>query len=123
MAARSRHDRRVCPGAIRPPRPWRRYGASAERAAVNERPYWWDTVPEWTTAPPASQHPDITARPWDVAIVGAGYTGLAAARQLARSGAAVIVFDRNSIGSGASSRNGGQVLAGMKIEPAALVER
>jgi len=90
---------------------------------VIERPYWWDTVPEWSAAAPASQHPDFTARDWDVAIVGGGYTGLAAARQLARSGASVVLFERSAIGSGASSRNGGQVLVGMKIDPAALVER
>jgi glycine/D-amino acid oxidase-like deaminating enzyme len=58
-----------------------------------------------------------------VAVVGGGYTGLTAARQLARSGASVIVLERGAIGSGASSRNAGQVLTGLKLEPAALVAR
>jgi glycine/D-amino acid oxidase-like deaminating enzyme len=58
-----------------------------------------------------------------VAVIGAGYTGLAAARQLARSGASVVVFDRERIGWGASSRNGGQVLTGLKLDPATLVAR
>jgi glycine/D-amino acid oxidase-like deaminating enzyme len=58
-----------------------------------------------------------------VAILGAGYTGLSAARQLARTGASVVVFDRGVVGSGASSRNAGQVLTGLKLEPAALVAR
>jgi glycine/D-amino acid oxidase-like deaminating enzyme len=56
-------------------------------------------------------------------IVGAGYTGLAAARQLARAGADVVVLGREHIGFGASSRNGGQVLTGMKLEAATLLAR
>ena len=59
----------------------------------------------------------------DVAIIGAGYTGLAAARQLARAGASVVVLERERIGWGASSRNGGQVLTGLKLDAAALIAR
>jgi len=51
-----------------------------------------------------------------VAIVGGGYTGLAAARALARRGADVTVLERHTIGWGASSRNGGFVLPGFKPE-------
>jgi len=57
----------------------------------------------------------------DVAVVGAGYTGLAAARQLARSGAAVAVFEKSWAGAGASSRNAGQVLTGLKLDVMTLV--
>jgi glycine/D-amino acid oxidase-like deaminating enzyme len=53
--------------------------------------------------------------------VGAGYTGLSAARQLARAGASVVVIEREHVGWGASSRNGGQVLTGLKLEPAVLL--
>ena len=60
---------------------------------------------------------------FDIAIIGAGYTGLAAARQLARSGASVVVLERERAGWGASSRNGGQVLTGLKLDPATLVRR
>jgi len=59
----------------------------------------------------------------DVAIVGAGYTGLAAARHLARIGAQVVVLEREHVAFGASSRNGGQVLTGFKVDPATLVAR
>ena len=53
--------------------------------------------------------------------MGAGYTGLAAARRLAMSGASVLVLERDRVGAGASSRSGGQVLTGLKVDPAALV--
>jgi glycine/D-amino acid oxidase-like deaminating enzyme len=58
-----------------------------------------------------------------VAVVGGGYTGLAAARQLARAGASVVVVERERAGWGASSRNAGQVLTGLKLDPATLVSR
>ncbi len=56
----------------------------------------------------------------DVAVIGGGYTGLAAARALARRGADVTVLERHTIGWGASSRNGGFVLPGFKPEVEAL---
>src|SRR5918993_1113661 len=61
---------------------------------------------------PAAPLPTFT----DVAIIGGGYTGLAAARELARRGADVTVLERHHLGWGASSRNGGFVLQGYKPE-------
>ncbi|HET6821434.1 MAG TPA: FAD-binding oxidoreductase, partial [Anaerolineales bacterium] len=51
----------------------------------------------------------------DVAIVGGGYTGLSAARTLAKQGIRVVVLEAQTIGWGASSRNGGMVLTGLKL--------
>ena len=48
----------------------------------------------------------------DLAIVGAGYTGLWAALTAARAGLTVIVLDAHRAGFGASGRNGGQVSSG-----------
>ena len=62
-------------------------------------------------------------RSCDVLVIGAGYTGLAAARRLASRGASVLVVDSEGIGWGASSRNGGQLLTGLKVDPATLVAR
>jgi glycine/D-amino acid oxidase-like deaminating enzyme len=50
----------------------------------------------------------------DVAIIGGGFTGLSAARTLAKRGVTVAVLEANTIGWGASSRNGGMTLTGLK---------
>jgi glycine/D-amino acid oxidase-like deaminating enzyme len=50
----------------------------------------------------------------DVAIIGGGYTGLSTALHLARKGRKVVVLEAAEPGWGASGRNGGQVIAGMK---------
>jgi glycine/D-amino acid oxidase-like deaminating enzyme len=50
----------------------------------------------------------------EVAIIGGGYTGLSAARTLAKQGVNVVVFEAETIGWGASSRNGGMTLTGLK---------
>src|SRR5262245_13034946 len=73
--------------------------------------------------PETTQVPESFGARYDVAIIGAGYTGLSAARQLKRAGASVAVLDRGLVGSGASSRNAGQVLTGLKLDALTLVSR
>lgn len=51
----------------------------------------------------------------DVAIVGAGYTGLSAALHCAEQGLASVVIEARTPGWGASGRNGGQVIPGLKF--------
>ncbi len=48
----------------------------------------------------------------DVCIVGAGYTGLSAALELAKAGYRVVVLEARTVGYGASGRNGGQICTG-----------
>ena len=48
----------------------------------------------------------------DVAVVGAGFTGISAALTLAERGYDVIVLEANRVGWGASGRNGGQLIDG-----------
>ncbi len=84
---------------------------------LKETPYWWDTAPAL---------PNLMTRPLperaDVVIIGSGYTGLSAARVLAQRGANVVVLEKETFGWGASSRNGGQVLTGLKLGPGKLIQ-
>ncbi len=85
---------------------------------VIESPFWLTE----TALPPDLVHDQVPARV-DVAVVGGGYTGLSAALQLARQGASTAVLEQHSIGWGASSRNGGQVLTGLKHGPHDLIRQ
>jgi glycine/D-amino acid oxidase-like deaminating enzyme len=76
---------------------------------MQEHNYWLTTA----EFPKAEMRPLPSAV--DVAVIGAGFTGLSAARTLARRGAKVAVLESETIGWGASSRNGGMVLTGMKL--------
>ena len=76
---------------------------------TRELNYWLTTVE--MPIPPGQQLPEVA----DVAIVGAGFTGLSAALALAKRGAKVVVLESETIGWGASSRNGGMVLSGLKL--------
>ena len=82
-----------------------------------ESNFWLTT----TSMPPAT--PGNLLLRVDVAIVGAGFTGLSAARMLAKRGAIVAVLEANTIGWGASSRNGGMVLTGLKLSAETLAKR
>jgi glycine/D-amino acid oxidase-like deaminating enzyme len=71
-------------------------------------PYWWAAAPR----PLDSLVPQPAN--CDVAIVGSGYTGLAAALELARGGRHVVVLDAENAGWGCSTRNGGQISTSIK---------
>lgn len=74
------------------------------------------------SARPAPATPRLEgSRQADVAVIGAGFSGLAAALRLAQSGASVVVLDAGEVGWGASGRNGGQVIPGLKWDPDELV--
>lgn len=81
-------------------------------------PYWWEHAPRET--PEKIPQPDKV----DVAIIGAGFSGLSAALVLARAGSKVAVLEAGLLGEGASSRNGGMVgpsfhklgIAGLKAQ-------
>jgi glycine/D-amino acid oxidase-like deaminating enzyme len=72
---------------------------------------YWLTTTEYPTTDPARPLPETV----DVAVIGAGFTGLSAARTLAKRGAKVAVLESETVGWGASSRNGGMVLTGLKL--------
>ena len=70
--------------------------------------YWHDTAPLFAGAAqgPVEGH-------YDVAVIGGGFTGLGAARQLAKAGARVVVLEGQRVGWGASGRNGGHLNNGL----------
>lgn len=73
-------------------------------------------------SPPGSARVELPVTT-DIAIIGGGYTGLSAARAIAKCGATALVLERETIGWGASSRNGGMVLPGYKTDLPVLVRR
>lgn len=72
------------------------------------QPYWWEAAP-LKPLPQAALPAEV-----DVAIVGSGYSGLAAALVTARGGRSTLVFEAEATGQGCSTRNGGQVSTSIK---------
>ena len=72
------------------------------------QPYWWEAAP--LRALPAAPLPAEV----EVAIVGSGYSGLAAALVTARGGRSTLVLEAEAAGQGGSTRNGGQVSTSIK---------
>ena len=85
---------------------------------MRETNYWLETVPDRVQGT-SGPLPDTV----DVAVVGAGFCGLSAARALAKQGVGVAVFEAETLGWGASCRNGGMVLTGMKLSVPTLIAR
>ena len=66
----------------------------------------------WSVDSPTKSHPNKPLpKNTDVVVIGGGFTGTSAALQLAKGGARVTLVEAESIGWGASSRNGGQALS------------
>ena len=70
--------------------------------------YWHETAPAFDSA---AEGPIVGH--YDVAVVGGGFTGLSAARHLAKTGVRVVVLEAGQVGSGASGRNGGHLNNGI----------
>jgi glycine/D-amino acid oxidase-like deaminating enzyme len=92
---------------------WSPAGPPGKRTApladdYRETPLWWDD----TTFPGVAESTlPATA---DVVVVGAGFTGLAAAARLASLGKHTVVIDSGGLGEGASGRNAGMIHAGVR---------
>ena len=81
---------------------------------------WAADVPDSALRTPALSS-DMTT---DIAIIGAGYTGLTAALHLAKAGLGVVVLDEHFPGHGASGRNGGFCcLGGARLSSQAIRTR
>src|SRR5450755_483265 len=77
-------------------------------ADITTTPLWQDQV-----AAPELPEQQLPAEV-DALIVGAGYTGLSAARETAAAGLRTLVLDAGAMGAGCSGRNGGQVAYSLK---------
>jgi glycine/D-amino acid oxidase-like deaminating enzyme len=75
---------------------------------ISVTPLWMENA----AIPPPSAQP--LPRGVDVLIIGAGYTGLSAARETAAAGRSTLILDAGGVGAGCSSRNGGQVAYSIK---------
>lgn len=59
----------------------------------------------------------------DVLIIGGGINGVSAAYHLTKLGVRVLLIEQHRIGWGASGRNGGMVLTGLKQSPSTLIDK
>lgn len=80
--------------------------------------YWLDTAKPFASG--ATGGPQGTA---DVAIVGAGFTGLSAALALAKKGAKVVVLEADRVAGAASGRNGGMCNNGFAQDYAGMAAK
>lgn len=85
---------------------------------MKQQIYWHTTVqmPDDANLTPIPERADI-------AIIGGGYTGLSAARTLAKKGLTAVVLEAETIGWGASSRNGGMTLTGLKPSMQSVIKK
>lgn len=86
---------------------------------IKQQIYW-----HTTTQMPGEEHASAPLpEKVDVAIIGGGYTGLSAALALAKQGVRVAVLEAETIGWGASSRNGGMTLTGLKPSMQSVIKK
>lgn len=85
---------------------------------VNRRPFWLDTAPSFD----GITHGDLPLRAQAV-VVGGGFTGLSAARELARRGVEVVLLEATELMGQASGRNGGHCNTGTSQSMSVLTAR
>ena len=86
---------------------------------MKQHNYWLTT-----TQMPGEEHANTPIpEKVDVAIIGGGYTGLSAAYTLANQGIDTAVLETETIGWGASSRNGGMALTGLKLPMQSVIKK
>lgn len=86
------------------------------RVQPQSQSLWEATAGQAGTYPKLAEEVQVST-----CIIGGGYTGLSTALHLAEHGVSCAVLESHDIGWGASGRNGGQVIAGLKFDPEELV--
>ena len=79
--------------------------------------YWHDGIAALTSTV------SVPMNKVDVAVIGAGYTGLQAAIATARAGRSTQIIDMRELGWGCSTRNGGQISPSIKPALSTLARR
>jgi glycine/D-amino acid oxidase-like deaminating enzyme len=86
-----------------------------------DKPYtrvvWQDSAVAAPVLPPLDRSLSV-----DLCVIGGGFLGLSTALHAAEAGLSVAVLEAGEIGGGASGRNGGQVIPGLKHDPDDLVQ-
>jgi len=127
-------DRRLDPGPAFSPRPrvpipigelvregsWNGSKSGAEKPRVSGN-IELSAYSGWVDAPSEFDAPLQGSESCDVAVVGGGYTGLAAALRLADSGCDVALLEAAFCGFGASSRNAGHLTPTIAGDPNILL--
>lgn len=84
-----------------------------------QKTIWAKTAPPRTANPPLSGTVEA-----DCVVIGGGFTGMSAARYLAKQGRSVVVLEAKEAGWGASGRNNGQVIPTLTAaEPQMMIAR
>lgn len=83
--------------------------ASIFAEGFSPTPWWWEGF-----TPPADPPAELSTAAGTV-VIGAGYAGITCALRLAEAGQDVLVLDAQALGSGASTRSGGQVSGGVNV--------
>ena len=79
-------------------------------------PYWWsERVSDVSIGLPVEQTVDV-------AVIASGFTGISAAIECAEAGHSVVVIEAETLGFGASTRNGGMITPLLHETPDALAQ-
>jgi len=90
-------------------------------SGIRHASYWLDEA--GAAPPPPTGETGPLPASTDVVVIGAGYTGLAAALHTCRGGRDTLVLDAGEPGFGCSTRNGGQISTSVKPSLASLAAR
>ena len=88
---------------------------------VNENPLIANSLWTHTSRDQFIDDSSSTMRSFDVLIIGGGFSGCSTAYHCAEKGFSVCLIEKETIGWGASGRNGGQVNPGLKELPEAII--
>jgi len=94
------------------------YADFKEYSMIQQTCFWWVDAP----APKSYRNKPLPEKA-DVVVIGGGFTGTSAALRLAKGGAKVTLLEAETIGWGASSRNGGQALSCLHHTLTELIEQ